>query len=339
MTTRRTLLLSARAGLVALAVVVLLPACNRNGESSGVDKGASDGHGEEDGEHGGRGLQKAHGEEDEHDHGEAAELSAEKLEHAGVTFSEVGPGHVDDGVQLLGTVRPNGDRLAHITPRFPGIAREARKNVGDMVRAGDVLAVIESSESLAPYELRTLIDGTVIEKHLTRGEAVDRDRQAFVIADLSSVWVELSVYQRDLERVRVGESVRVRAGERGPEAQGTVTYITPGVEESMRTATARIVLPNPDGRWRLGTFVQAYAVSPHPAALVVPGTALQTIEGKSVVFVAEEDRVETRPVTLGHRGETMVEVLSGVSAGERVATANTFLLKAELGKGEAEHDH
>lgn len=283
---------------------------------------------------------------DQHGHGEAPagaadqfeHVSADKLEHAGVVFSEVGPGRVDDGVQLLGTVRPNGDRLAHITPRFPGIVREGKKNVGDMVKAGDVLAVIESSESLSPYELRTLIDGTVIEKHLTRGEAVDRDKQAFVIADLSSVWVELSVYQRDLDHVRVGETVRVRAGEQGPQAEGIIAYITPGVDERMRTATARVLLPNPEGRWRLGTFVEAYAVSPHAAALVVPGTAIQTLEGKSIVFVAEKERVEARPVTLGHRGETLVEVLSGLTGGERVATVNSFLLKAELGKSAAEHE-
>jgi cobalt-zinc-cadmium efflux system membrane fusion protein len=246
---------------------------------------------------------------------------------------------VDDGVQLLGTVHPNGDRLAHITPRFPGIVRDSQKKIGDVVRTGEVLAVVESSESLAPYELKTLIDGTIIEKHLTRGEAVDRDKQAFVVADLSSVWVELSVYQRDLERVRMGDTVRVRAGDKGAAAEGTIAYITPGVDEAMRTATARVVLPNPEGRWRIGTFVEAFVVSPHAAALVVPTAAIQTLEGKSVVFVAEGDRVEPRTVTLGHRGETLIEVLSGAESGDRVATANSFLLKAELGKSEAEHAH
>lgn len=290
------------------------------------------------------GHQEGHQDEHGHDEGEDAtdkfeHVSADKLEHAGVSFSAVGPGHVDDGVQLLGTVRPNGDRLAHITPRFPGIVRESKRNIGDTVKAGEVLAVVESSESLSPYELKTLIDGTIIEKHLTRGEAVDRDKQAFIIADLSSVWVELSVYQRDLEHVQIGETVRIRSGEKGPQAEGTVTYITPGVDERMRTATARVVLPNPEGQWRLGSFVEAYAVSPHAAALVVPATAIQSLEGKSIVFVAEKERVEARPVTLGHRGETLVEVLGGLTDGERVATVNSFLLKAELGKGAAEHDH
>lgn len=303
-----------------------------DGEKAPHKEASGDDHGHDEAEE-----KDGHG--DAHGRGGAPELSAEKLEHAGVTFTEIGPGHVDDGVQLLGTVHPDGDRLAHITPRFPGIIRESRRNVGDAVRAGDVLAVVESSESLSPYDLRTLIDGTIIEKHLTRGEAVDRDKQAFVVADLSSVWVELSVYQRDLDRVRIGDTVRVRAGEKGEAAEATIAYVTPGVDETMRTATARVVLPNPDGRWRIGTFIEAYVVSPHEAALVVPTAAIQTLEGKSVVFVAEGDRVEPRPVTLGHRGETLVEVLSGAAAGDRVATVNSFLLKAELGKAEAEHAH
>lgn len=363
MTSFQTMTSLGRAALFALAMCGTFAGCSEketprdeHADHAGHDEGEEKGtghaeakHGEEhaDEKHGGEGHDD-HGEEkkgggDDHGHDEnghgATELSAEKLEHAGVTFGEVGPGHVDDGVQLLGTVHPNGDRLAHITPRFPGIVRESHKKVGDVVRTGEVLAVIESSESLAPYELKTLIDGTIIEKHLTRGEAVDREKQAFVIADLSSVWVELSVYQRDLERVRVGDTVRVRSGEQGPQAEAAIAYITPGVSESMRTATARVVLPNPDGRWRIGTFVDAFVVSPHAAALVIPTAAIQNLEGKPVVFVAEDGRVEPRPVTLGHRGETLVEVLSGVQAGERVATANSFLLKAELGKGEAEHEH
>lgn len=278
---------------------------------------------------------------DEHGHDDDAPspLSVKALEHGGVKFVPADSGHVDDGVELLGTVRPNGDGLAHITPRFPGIVRDVRANVGDNVKAGDILAVVESSESLAPYELKTLINGTIIAKHLTRGEAVDRDKQAFVIADLSSVWVNLSIYQKDLDRVRLGERVHVAASQEDAAAEGTITYLTPGLDDRTRTATARVTLPNPDRRWRPGMFVVAYALSPHPAAVVVPSGAIQTLEGQTVVFVAEGDKVEPRAIVPGHRGKTVVEVMSGLRAGERVAASNTFLLKAELGKSEAEHDH
>ena len=284
--------------------------------------------------------EEEHGEAHEHDeHEGGAALDPGALEHAGVSFTTVGPGYVDDGVELLGAVRPNGDRLAHITPRFPGIVREVRRNVGDRVRAGEVLAVLESSESLAPYQLTTLIDGIIIEKHLTRGEAVDREKQCFVIADLSSVWIDLAVYQKDMARVGLGQRVRVRAAETGPEGEGTISYLTPALDEVTRTATARVELPNAEGQWRPGMFVAARALAEHEANLVVPTGALQTMNGRDVVFVADEHGVEPRPVTLGHRGETVVEVLSGLEPGLRVASTNTFLLKAELGKAEAEHEH
>ena len=125
-------------------------------------------------------------------------LSPEQLAAAGIEIAAAGPGAVDIGTELVGEVHPNGDRLAHITPRFPGIVRDVLKNAGDPVRAGDVLAVIESSDSLAPYSMKTAIDGVVIAKDLTRGEAVERTKQAFVVADLASVWVDLAVYQKDL---------------------------------------------------------------------------------------------------------------------------------------------
>jgi cobalt-zinc-cadmium efflux system membrane fusion protein len=269
----------------------------------------------------------------------AIHLDASERVRFGITAVPVGPGMVDLGIDLLGEVHPNGDRLAHITPRFPGIVREVRHTVGDTVHAGEVLAILESSESLAPYELKTLIDGTIIEKHLTRGEALDRETQAFVIADLSSVWVDLIVYQRDLARVRLAQPVRVRASSEGPASEGTIGYLTPGLDQTTRTARARVVLPNPDGRWRPGMFVTAVAIEDELAALVVPTSALQTIGGRPSVFVIHGESIRARAVSLGRQGDTTAEVLGGLMAGEQIVATNSFLLKAELAKGEAAHEH
>ena len=273
-----------------------------------------------------------------HEEEKTIHLTGEQIAAAGITFAAAAPGTIDAGVDLLGEIRPNGDQLAHVVPRFPGIVREVRRTIGDGVRSGDTLAVIESSESLAPYELKTLIDGLIIEKHLTRGEAVSRESEAFVVADLSTVWVDLSIYQKDLPRVRLGQSVRVHAGESVPDADGQISYITPSVDQLTRTATARVVLPNPDGRWRPGMFVTARAFQPIAVPLAIPHPAVQTVEGRTVVFVESAKGVEPRPVTLGREGGEQVEVLSGLAPGERFAATKTFLLKAELGKGEAEHE-
>jgi cobalt-zinc-cadmium efflux system membrane fusion protein len=278
---------------------------------------------------------------DEHEHGdehEAPTFSVHDFEEAGVTLLVAGPGEVDLGVELPGEVRPNADRIAHVAPRFPGIAREVKKYVGDSVRAGDVLAVIES-ENLSTYELRAAFDGTVIDKHIAPGEAVSREETAYIVADLSSVWVILNVYQEALPQVRIGQPVWIRAANGSAEAESTVSYVAPIVDQATRTASARAVLPNPDGTWRPGLFVTATALTPVKAAVAVPRTAVQTFEGRPTLFVADGDRFEPRAVTLGRLGRNFAEVTSGLAPGERYAADRSFLVKAELAKGEAAHEH
>lgn len=265
-------------------------------------------------------------------------VSAEQRAALEIEVATAAPGRIDAPVELLGEVEPNGDHLAHIVPRFAGIVREVRKVAGDSVRAGDVLALIESSDSLVRYELKTLINGIVIAKHLTIGEAVGPDKQAFLIADLSTVWVDLSVYQKDLAEVAMGQAVRIHAVQQGPDAEGTISYITPVVDQVTRTATARVVLPNPDRKWLPGMFVTGHTLDERGAAVAIVPSALQTLDGKAVVFVETSSGFAPREVTLGRQGETLVEVLAGLSPGERFVSKNSFLLKAELAKGEAEHE-
>lgn len=280
-----------------------------------------------------------HGEESEEAAPDAVALSAEQRSAAGIEVASAGPAAIDSGIELLGEVQPNGDRLAHITPRFPGIVREVRKNAGDLVAAGDTLAVIESSDSLAPYSLKTLIDGVVLAKHLTRGEAVDREKQAFVVADLRSVWVDVAVYQKDLGRIAIGQRVRIHSVNEGPDAEGAISYLTPSVDQVTRTATARVVLDNPERKFLPGMFVTAHTLDAEAAAVAVPRDAIQSFEGRPCVFVETPAGFILRVVTLGREGESRVEVFAGLAQGERIAVKNTFLLKAELAKAEAEDEH
>lgn len=291
-----------------------------------------------------------HGKHDDHaqpadhdDHAEHGEHSGPvftvaDLQRFGVTLATAGAGEIDRGVELPGEVRPNADRIAHIAPRVAGIVREVRKQVGDRVRAGDTLAVIES-EHLAPFELRTAIDGTVIDKHIAPGEAVTREQAAFIVADLTTVWVNVSVYQTALADVRVGKPVVITATHGDREATGTVAYLSPIVDQATRTASARVVLPNDDGGWRPGLFVTATVFDPAPAAVVVPRRALHTVDGSAAVFVVEGDRFAARPVIVGKVGRRNAEILSGVAVGDRVADERSFLVKAELEKGVGGHEH
>src|SRR5262245_20524793 len=228
--------------------------------------------------------------DDHHDHEDegAATARVSVLQQFGVTLATAAPGIVDPGLELPGEIRPDATRTAHVAARFPGVARAVRARTGDTVRKGDVLAIIES-QTLAPYELRAPFDGTVVDSLLVMGETADPATPAFVIADLDVVWAEISVYQKHLEQVRPGQRVRVTAGYNVAEAEGSVSYVSPVLDETTRTATARAVLSNTDRRWRPGMFVTAYVLDPAEAAVAVPTTALQREGDATVVYVVDGD--------------------------------------------------
>jgi cobalt-zinc-cadmium efflux system membrane fusion protein len=192
---------------------------------------------------------------------------------------------------------------------------------------------------LTRYEVVAPLAGTVIDKHIAVGELLKDDTEAFVVADLSTVWVDLSLPTKDLALVRKGQRV-VIAADTGMRAEGTVSYMSPVVSDETRTVLTRVVLPNPDGRWRPGLFVTAMlTASETPVVVLIPKTATQTLDGQPSVFVQTPEGFAPRPVTLGRANETHVEITAGLEAGERYATTETFILKAELGKGAAGHEH
>jgi len=276
------------------------------------------------------------------EHGdEAIELDAKTVAEFEITFGVAGPGVVARSIVLPAEVRPNQDRLAHIAPRFPGIAREVRKSVGDTVKAGETLAIIESSESLAPYELKTELAGVVIERHITRGEPVSQQRgRVFTIANLSTVWIDISVYQKHLPDVELGQPVTISAGHDRETARATISYVSPVVDEDTRTATARIELPNSTGVWRPGLFVTATVeVERAEVAVAVSRTAIEIVEGETVVFVKDDDGFEPRIVSIGRQGQEMVEITQGVRAGERYVSRGGFTLKSELAREELSGGH
>lgn len=282
--------------------------------------------------------------EEEHGHahdehaGEHAGFEVHELEELGVTVAAAAAGPVDVGIELPAEVRPNADLLAHLAAPFPGIVRKVLKSVGDTVQSGETLALIES-ENLTTYPLRAAFDGTVIDKHIAPGEAVTRERILFVVADLSDVWVEIDVYLNAIDLVGVAQSVRFSTPDGSLTVDGSVSHVSPIVDQATRTVTARVVVANPDGRWRPGLFVTAFIARPVEAAVVVPRRALHEIAGRTVVFAVEHDHFEVRPVVVGVVGRSNAEIKHGLRPGERFADDGSFLVKAELLKGDAAHDH
>jgi membrane fusion protein, heavy metal efflux system len=195
-------------------------------------------------------------------------------------------------------------------------------------------------ESMARFEVRAPLDGTVIERNVTVGEAITADESIFAIADLSSVWIEVTVYAKDAGAVHQGQVARVRSGDLGSELTGRVSYIGPLVGEETRAATARIVVPNAGGRWRPGLYVTVELVREATMVpVVVAASAIQTFRDWQVVFVRYGDWFEGRPLELGRSDGEWVEVISGLAPGEQYAATNSFAVKAEIGKLGATHDH
>lgn len=245
-----------------------------------------------------------------------------------------------DTIILNGILQPNQETLVQVTPRFPGVVREIRKRIGDPVVQGELLAKVESNQSLSIYEMRAPITATVIDRQISLGEYASEQKPAFIVADISTVWVDLSVYRRDLPRVRTGDRIVVDAGDGGPPIEATLSYISPVGSSDTQSALARAVLPNDTMRLRTGLFVSArLIVAPKPVAVAVKASAIQTIDNRNVVFVRNGDTFEARDVELGSRDAQNVEIVSGLAAGERYAASNSFVVKAELAKGSATHDH
>jgi len=198
----------------------------------------------------------------------------------------------------------------------------------------------EPADSLSRYEITAPFQGTVIQKHITLGEMLKEDTVAFVIADLSSVWVNVHVYPKDLPNIRSGQKVVISIGNSVPDIQGIVEYVEPVVGDNTRSAIARVVLHNPDGKLRPGLFATAkVSVENVPVSVLVPRAALKNIENKSVVFIREEGGFEPRAVKTGRADNSNVEIVSGLQIGEQFASEGSFLLKAEAGKSDAADDH
>mgnify|MGYP000055266024 CR=1 FL=1 len=190
------------------------------------------------------------------------------------------------------------------------------------------------------YVLTAPASGTILQKHIAKGEVLKDDSEAFVIADLSSVWVNVSIYQKDMPLVRKGQEVIISAGHEIPDAKGVISYVGPLVGEQTRTGIARVVLLNKGGHWRPGLFITArLTVKATDVPVAVSKTALQTMEDKTYIFVKTEEGFEPRPVTAGRTDEKQAEIISGLTAGQQYVTNGAFALKAQLSKSAFGDEH
>jgi cobalt-zinc-cadmium efflux system membrane fusion protein len=266
-------------------------------------------------------------------------LSSEQIRTAGIVIAQAGSAVIRQTLPVYGTIAPDAERVREVGARFPGIIRSVRSKVGDTVRAGETLATVESNESLQTYAVVAPIGGVVTVRQANPGEQTG-DKALFTVADLSKVWAELALFPRDRAKVRVGQTVRVASTDAGLHAEGPVVYVAPFGSSSNQTLTARVRLENAERRWAPGLYVNAEVTLGEASVLLaVRNEALQSLEGRPVVFVQGDEGFEPRPVRIGRTDRQWSEVLEGLERGAHYASANSFILKAELGKGEAGRDH
>lgn len=360
----------------------------------------------------------------EHKEGEADQLklTAEAIEAAGIKTEEIAESEIVDQLIVTATIRPNQDRITHVSPRVSGRIVKVQANLGDQVKAGQTLAVLDSLEvgeahsaylqartqhtvakadferaeklhgdqiiaqkdhlrahaefekakasaaaagdklrmlgvSAAPaddgravstFPLSTPFAGTVIEKHAILGELAQPDKSIFTVADLSRLWIEANLFEKDLGRVKTGADAVITVDAYPGEAfQGKLTYIAAVVDKESRTVQARVEVANPGGRLKPEMFATAAIRTSGTTgtnggaakALLLPHEAVVLMQGQPTVFVAEDGGFEPRPVELGDKLRGKVVIKSGIKSGEKVVTAGTYALKARLLKSQIGDSH
>jgi cobalt-zinc-cadmium efflux system membrane fusion protein len=357
-------------------------------------------------------INKKENKHDEHEDEKIINLSNEEIKEFGIELKTAGAGKLNIERALTGEVVFDPDKIAHIVPRVSGIVKKVLKKLGDSVKKGEVIAVLESGELaqlkgeylaekkrcnlaernfereknlyekkissekayldskmqlaetkinlrmlsqklaaigfsknyieklhtqsealLTKYNIRAPFNGKIVKKHIVLGEKADSDENIFTIADLNKVWISLTVYQKDLAAVKKDQEVKFFSDQTGISTKGKIDYITPFIEESTRTATARIIIDNKAGSWYPGMFVTGLvALENVNVNLVVAKSSFQVVDGETVIFVKTDEGFEPRPVKIGRTDSTYSEIVLGLSPGQVYVEKNSFTLKAELGK-------
>ncbi len=257
---------------------------------------------------------------------------------AGVETGAAGPARIAEAVELSGNITLTPAAKADVKAVYPGRVVSVTKSVGDAVRKGDALAQIESASSLQVYTVRAPISGTVLERNTNSGD-VAGDSALFVLADLSALQAELHVFPRDAARIKKGQPVTVTLAGGGLESKSVIDGFLPLAEANTQSIIARVKLPA-DAGFRPGMRVGgAVETASTEVPLAVRTTGLQRFRDFDVVFAKHGSTYEVRMLELGRSDGDYIEVLGGIDPGETYVTTNSFLIKADIEKSGASHDH
>ena len=269
-------------------------------------------------------------------HAEAITINHAIAQQSGISTAPAGAGEIHQTLSLYGRVVADADSVSHIRARFPGTLVKVNAKLGERVNKGDVLAEVESNDSLRRYQLTAPLSGIVSERHASVGESTDA-QVLFTVANFDQLWAELQIFPSQMAAAKVGQAVSLKLGDAQLSTQ--LTHIIPGANDQA-FVLARAAIDNRSALWAPGMLVAAeLSTSRQAVPLVVDNLALQSIAGITVVFVKEGNKYEARPLTLGRSDSHYSEVLAGLSVGENYVLTNSYVLKADLQKSGAEHQH
>ena len=266
-------------------------------------------------------------------------IPAETARANGVVVETAGPATIGETRELYGTVQLASTARSEIRGQFPGRVVSVTKAVGDYVRRGQLLARIESSESLQVYPVYATVSGVIAERNGNPGD-VTFDRPLYVITDPAQTTVVFNVFPRDLALVRPGQRVEVETVDGQPVASAALGDYLPDGNAAAGTALLRANLPNPGGRFRPGMALRGkVTVNAVAVPLAVRTEALQPFRDFTVVYANFGDMYEVRMLELGRKSPEWTEVLGGLKPGTRYAAKGSFLIRADIEKSGASHDH
>lgn len=281
---------------------------------------------------------KHDGHDDDHEehHEGRVQIAQSIAEQARITTAIAGAGTIKHSLKLYGKTSLDPGKLSHIRARFPGSILHVGADIGDLVQAGDVLVEIESNESLRRYQIKAPFDGMISDRHANPGELAGQ-QSLLTLVDYSLLWAELQVFPSQRQHFAKGQNVKVKTP--GLSDNSEIKHILPG-GNAQPFVIARVPIENTDGQWSPNLMVEGQVeIDAREAELVVDNRALQRVRGRAVVFIQIGNTYEERPLTLGQADDKVTEVLSGLHAGDRYVVENSYLIKADIEKSEASHDH
>jgi membrane fusion protein, heavy metal efflux system len=265
-------------------------------------------------------------------------LSDQAIESSGIKLEKAQGDTISTTVTLNGQIVPDKLKLVKLTARFPGVVKELRKLPGSNVEKGEIIATIEANESLKTYDLLAPRSGEVLDLNTSVGEVVAGRDSLMTIGDLSSVWIELSVPKSDFSKLKVGQKVRLHNDEKN--YYGEITYLSSLADGDTQTRLARAEVENPNGSLVPELFVEAEViVEERNVPVAIKAEALHTFRDWDVVFKKVGQNFEIAILELGQKDGNLIEVKEGLAPGTEYVTENSFVVKADVMKSGATHDH